>query len=68
MRAVLASTTAALALAAALCVCLSLGNAPWATAASQHTAPSVSAQHTAPSVSAQLPITDDLDGFQLPTK
>jgi hypothetical protein len=58
MRAVLASTTAALALAAALCVCLSLGNASWATAAS----------HTAPSVSAQLPITDDLNGFQLPTK
>ncbi|HEY9478387.1 MAG TPA: hypothetical protein VIQ26_08135 [Microbacteriaceae bacterium] len=54
----LASTTAALALAAALCVCLSLGNASWATAAS----------HTAPSVSAQLPITDDLNGFQLPTK
>jgi hypothetical protein len=59
MRAVLASATAALALATTLCVCASLGNAP---------ATSATAQHTAPSVSVQLPITDDLDGFQLPTK
>ena len=50
-----------------VCVPVARKRANWATAASQHTAPSVSAQHTAFRLCA-VPITDDLDGFQLPTK
>jgi hypothetical protein len=59
MRAVLAAATAALILTTGLCVCLSLGTASTASASSVH---------IAPTVSVTLPITDDLDGFQLPTK
>lgn len=53
--------TAVLVLAAALFISVSLGNAQMATAATGTTGV------TAPTL-AQLPITDDLDGFQLPTK
>lgn len=58
----LSAIGATLVLAAALLISVSLGNVPAATAATTSGPASI-----APAA-ATLPITDDLDGFQLPTR